>query len=77
GLVMIYSGLRLNAGQEILTTEHEHYSTRNTLNFRVKREGTQVRKITLFKDPRHVSSDEVLGNIARNIRPNTRVLGMT
>ena len=77
GLVMIYSGLRLNAGQEILTTEHEHYSTRNTLNFRVKRDGTQVRKITLFKDPRHVSSDEVLGNIARNIRPNTRVLGMT
>ncbi|QLG94006.1 aminotransferase class V-fold PLP-dependent enzyme [Pseudomonas yamanorum] len=77
GLVMIYGGLHVNPNQEILTTEHEHYSTRNTLNFRVKREGTQVRKISLFKDPRSVSSDEVLGNISRNIRPQTRVLGMT
>ncbi len=77
GLVMIYGGLRVNADQEILTTGHEHFSTRNTLNFRVKREGTQVRKITLFKDPRQVSSDEVLGTIERNIRPQTRVLGMT
>lgn len=77
GLVMIYGGLRVNADQEILTTAHEHFSTRNTLNFRVKREGTQVRKITLFKDPRQVSSDEVLGTIERNIRPQTRVLGMT
>ena len=77
GLAMIYGGIHVRPDQEILTTEHEHYSTRNTLRLRTEREGTRVRKISLFKDPQRVSADEVLGNIARAIKPQTRVLGMT
>ncbi|BBP75837.1 aminotransferase class V-fold PLP-dependent enzyme [Pseudomonas gingeri NCPPB 3146 = LMG 5327] len=77
GLAMIYGGIHVRPDQEILTTEHEHYSTRNILRLRTEREGTQVRKISLFKDAHQVSADEVLGNIARAIKPQTRVLGMT
>ena len=77
GLAMLYGGIHVLPHQEILTTVHEHYSTRSALKYRTQREGTQVRKIELFKSARQMSSDEVLGNIARNIRPNTRVLGMT
>ena len=77
GLAMIYGGIKLRPDQEILTTEHEHYATQNVLDFRVARQGTQVRRIRLFEQASQVSSDEVLGNIKRNIRPNTRVLGMT
>jgi selenocysteine lyase/cysteine desulfurase len=77
GLAMIYGGIHVRPDQEILTTEHEHYSTQFTLDYRVKKQGTQVRKIRLFKDPHRVSEDEVLDSIKRNIRPNTRVLGMT
>lgn len=77
GLAMLYGGIHVQPRQEILTTVHEHYSTRNALKYRNQREGTQVRNIELFKSARQVSTDEVLGNIARNIRPNTRVLGMT
>ena len=77
GLGLIYGGLRLAPGQEILTTEHEHYSTRNILAYRSQREGTPVRKVRLFQDPAKVSDDEVLGTIAAAIRPQTRVLGMT
>ncbi|MFY9960977.1 aminotransferase class V-fold PLP-dependent enzyme [Pseudomonas sp.] len=77
GLAMIYGGIHVRPDQEILTTRHEHYSTHHVLNFRAEREGTQVRRIELFKAPQQVSSDEVLGNIAANIRANTRVLGMT
>ncbi|UUQ65879.1 aminotransferase class V-fold PLP-dependent enzyme [Pseudomonas fuscovaginae UPB0736] len=77
GLAMIYGGIHVRPDQEILTTEHEHYSTRNTLRLRTEREGTRVRKISLFKTPQRVSADEVLGNIARAIKPQTRVLGMT
>jgi len=43
----------------------------------VRKEQTHVRKIRLFDNANRVSADEVLGNIQRNIRPNTRVLGMT
>ncbi|WP_348738323.1 aminotransferase class V-fold PLP-dependent enzyme [Pseudomonas rhodesiae] len=77
GLAMIYGGLHVRADQEILTTVHEHYATQNVLDFRARQQGTQVRRISLFESPSRVSVDEVLGNIQRAIRPNTRVLGMT
>ncbi|NVZ16628.1 MULTISPECIES: aminotransferase class V-fold PLP-dependent enzyme [unclassified Pseudomonas] len=77
GLAMIYGGIQVRPDQEILTTVHEHYATEYSLDFRVRKQGTQVRKIKLFEDANRVSVDEVLGSIKRNIRPNTRVLGMT
>lgn len=77
GLAMIYGGIHVRPDQEILTTEHEHFSTDSILAFRTRRDGTQVRKIKLFENAHHVSVDEVLTAIERNIRPNTRVLGMT
>jgi len=77
GLAMIYGGIKVRPDQEILTTVHEHYATAFSLDFRVRKEQTQVRKIRLFENANRVSVDEVLGNVQRNIRPNTRVLGMT
>ncbi|NMX64901.1 aminotransferase class V-fold PLP-dependent enzyme [Pseudomonas sp. WS 5079] len=77
GLAMIYGGIHVRLDQEILTTEHEHFSTDSILALRTQRDGTQVRKIKLFANAHHVSVDEVLTAIERNIRPNTRVLGMT
>ncbi|MDG9883606.1 aminotransferase class V-fold PLP-dependent enzyme [Pseudomonas sp. GD04058] len=77
GLGMIYGGLQVGADQEILTTEHEHYSTHRTLAFRARRQGTQVRKLRLFRNPWEISKDQVLTTIDQAIRPQTRVLGMT
>ena len=77
GLAMIYGGIKVRPDQEILTTVHEHYATQNVLDYRVLKEGSQVRRIKLFESAHRVSADEVLGNIQRQIRPNTRVLGMT
>jgi len=77
GLGMIYGRLKVAAGQEILTTEHEHYATRKTLEFRQRQEGTRVRKLRLFQQPRDVSTDQVLSTIDKAINANTRVLGMT
>lgn len=77
GLAMIYGSVQVRADQEILTTVHEHYSTRNILDFRSRRDGTRVRKLKLFETPQSISLDQVLDTISRNIRPETRVLGMT
>lgn len=77
GLAMIYGGVQVRPDQEILTTVHEHYSTNNILHFRNQRDGTRVRKIQLFEQPQSISADQVLDTINRNIRPETRVLGMT
>ncbi|WP_191833966.1 aminotransferase class V-fold PLP-dependent enzyme [Pseudomonas fluorescens] len=77
GLGMIYGGLKVAPDQEILSTEHEHYSTNKILEFRQQRQGTQVRKLRLFQQPREISTDQVLSTIDKAIKPNTRVLGMT
>ncbi len=77
GLAMIYGGIQVRPDQEILTTVHEHYATQFSLDFRVRKQATQVRRIKLFENANQVSADEVLGNIQRSIRPTTRVLGMT
>ncbi|WAB96543.1 aminotransferase class V-fold PLP-dependent enzyme [Pseudomonas putida] len=77
GLAMIYGGLKVGAHQEILVTEHEHYSTHKALAFRTQRQGTLTRKIRLFDDPWTVSTDQVLSTLDKAIQPHTRVLGMT
>ncbi|QXH33931.1 pyoverdine-tailoring periplasmic protein PvdN [Pseudomonas muyukensis] len=77
GLAMIYGGLKVGADQEILVTEHEHYSAHKALAFRSQRQGTAVRKIRLFDNPWTVSSDQVLSTLDQAIKPHTRVLGMT
>ncbi|WP_236180428.1 MULTISPECIES: pyoverdine-tailoring periplasmic protein PvdN [Pseudomonas] len=76
GLAIIYGGVQVRPDQEILTTEHEHYATHTILELRTQRDGTKVRKIRLFKDPYQISKEELLANIDRSIRPQTRVLGM-
>jgi selenocysteine lyase/cysteine desulfurase len=77
GLAMIYGGIHVRPDQEILVSEHEHYSTNYTLEFRQQRQGTKVRKLKLFDNSRDISVDEVLASISQGIRPETRVLGMT
>ncbi|TBU88045.1 aminotransferase [Stutzerimonas kirkiae] len=77
GLALVYGGIHITPGQEILTGTHEHSSSYAALEFRNQSDGTPVRHISLFQDPHQVSVDEVLGNLQRNLRPNTRVIGMT
>lgn len=77
GLSMIYGGVHVAADQEILTTAHEHYATHTILDLRTQRDGTRVRKIKLFENAHNASHEEILTAIDRNIRPETRVLGMT
>ena len=47
GLGLLYGGLQLRSGQEILTTTHDHYSTETSLRLRAERTGSMVRQIPL------------------------------
>lgn len=77
GLGLIYGGIKLAPGQEILTTVHEHSAARQTMNYRSARDGNPVRRLRLFEQPWQVSTDQVLGTVRAAISPQTRVLGMT
>src|SRR5436190_2195371 len=77
GLGLLYGGLRLRPGQEVLTTAHDFYSTHEALRLRALRSGARVRKIRLYRSARAASVDEIVSKIRRSLRPNTRVLAIT
>ena len=77
GLGLLYSGLKLSANQEILTTTHDHYSTETSLRLRAERTGASVRRVPLYSDAAAKSADEIVNNVAKAITPQTRVLAVT
>ena len=77
GLGLLYGGLTLRGSQEILTTEHDHYSTETSLRLNAERTGATIRRIPLYDSLKNVSRLELLDNLIRNIRPNTRIVAVT
>lgn len=77
GLGLLYGGLTLREGQEILTTLHDHYSTEISLKLRAERTGATVRQIPLYRSLKNVSRQELLDNLTANIKPHTRVVAVT
>lgn len=77
GLGLLYGGLTLRDGQEILTTLHDHYSTETSLRLSAERTGATIRKIPLYESLKNVSQLELLENLVKNIRPNTRIVAVT
>ena len=77
GLGLLYGGLRLRAGQEVVTTTHDFYSTHEALRLRAERTGAGIRRITLYEDPAAVSSERLVAAVRRGLGPRTRVLALT
>jgi isopenicillin-N epimerase len=77
GLGLVYNGLRLAAGDEIITTEGDYYVTHESVRLAAARSGATVRQIALAADITHASVDELVSNIVGAIGPRTRVLALT
>ena len=77
GLGLLYGGITLREGQEILTTPHDHYATETSLRLRAERTGATIRQIPLYHSLKKVSRLELLDNLIKNIRPNTRIIAVT
>jgi len=73
GLALLYAGLRLRDRDEIVTTEHDHYSTHESLRL----SGHRVRRIRLYRDPATASVERIVAAVRRGIGPRTRVLAVT
>lgn len=77
GLGLVYNGLILKPGQEMLATEHDFYPHHESIRFAAERTGASVRRITLFDSFDSISEDEIVARIRNGIRPSTRTLGVT
>ena len=77
GLALVYSGLKLAPGQEILQTTHDHYSTDMSLAHRAARTGAKVRQISLYDDPAQARLDTILARLKQGISAKTSVVAVT
>ena len=77
GLGILYNGLVLRPGDELLTTEHDYYVTHESLRLAAERTGATVRKIRLYDQIGDVSGDGIVNAVRNAIGSRTRVLALT
>src|SRR5262245_12926360 len=77
GLALLYHGLPLREGDEILTTTHDHYSHHESIRLATGRCGATWRKIPLFDSYDSISPDQIAERIRKAIGPKTRAVGVT
>lgn len=77
GAGLIYSGLKLLPGDEIITTNQDYYITHESLRRAALRNGTIVRRIDLFDSIETVSEPQMVGRLMTAITPRTRALALT
>jgi isopenicillin-N epimerase len=77
GLALVYCGLPLKPGQEVLTTAHDHFSHHESIRLATERAGASMRKIVLFDSFDAISEDSIINRIRSALRPSTRAVGIT
>jgi isopenicillin-N epimerase len=78
GLGVLYGGLMLKPGQEVVTTTHDHYATHENLRLRGARAGgLKMRKVALYEEPSVVSEEEATRRLLAAVGAKTRVVAVT
>jgi len=77
GLALVYHGLPLKAGDEVLATTHDHYSHITSIDYATRRAGATMRRIALYDDAAAATNDALVGRLLDGIGPKTRVVGLT
>ncbi len=77
GLGTIYTGLNLTKGQEVLTTEHDHYSQHESIRLATGRTGASFRHVLMYQNLDEVTEEEMVDAIRREISDRTRIVGIT
>jgi selenocysteine lyase/cysteine desulfurase len=77
GLSIMYSGLKLKPGDEILTTTYDHYATELALHYAAAKSGATVKRVLMYKDAFNASVEEMVGTLKNGVTNATRVIAIT
>lgn len=77
GLGLLYGGLAIRRGQDLLSTIHDHYSTDMSLRLRAERTGATWRRVPLYENLRNVSEQEIVDTLIKEVKPRTRLVAVT
>jgi selenocysteine lyase/cysteine desulfurase len=74
---LVYGGLLLKPGDEILTTNEDYYVTYESTRLAAHKAGATVRRIPLFENIGQVTVDGLVNTIVGAVGPRTRVVALT
>src|SRR4029077_16269041 len=77
GLGLLYGGMQLGTGDEILTTTHDFYSTNESLALAAKRTGAELEQVTLYDDPAQADADQIVDRLSSGLTDRTRIVAIT
>jgi len=77
GLGLLYNGIHIRPGQEMLTSTHDFFVTHEALQLKAERAGATVRRIQLYEQSAAASADEIVRRIVGAVTPRTRVVALT
>lgn len=77
GLAVVYQGLPLTSGDEVLTTTHDHYVTHEALRLATSRAGAVLRKVAMYDESARASATAMAGAIGAALTSRTRVVAIT
>lgn len=77
GLGVLYNGLDLAAGDQVLLSEHDHYSHHIAATRKAEQCGAELRFVRLYDDPAAADPAEMVVRLTAALTPRTRVVGLT
>lgn len=77
GLALLYHGLRLRPGDEVLATTHDHFVHHEAIRTAVDKSGASTRRVVLYDDPAGADPGQMVERLRKAIRRNTRVVSLT
>jgi isopenicillin-N epimerase len=78
GVGLIYAGLKLAPGDEILTTDQDYFVTHESIRLACTRTGAVERRVSLHDGvPSAIRADHIVDRIRAGITDRTRVVGLT
>jgi selenocysteine lyase/cysteine desulfurase len=77
GLGLLYGGLRVRPDQQVLTTEHDFYSTHQAWSLRSARDGVTVERVAVYDDPAEANEADVVDRLMAGVTDTTRVVAIT
>ena len=69
GLALLYHGLPLREGDEILTTTHDHYVHHEAIRFATERTGARARRVPLFDRSADAAAESSYSGTRRQLAP--------
>lgn len=76
-LALLYHGLPLRAGDEVITSLHDHFATHESLRLATERVGATVRRIPLYDKGAAADAKSMVDAVIKALTPRTRVVALT